>query len=271
MMRVAFVQYEMKFGDPDWNRGKGAGMISDARADLVVLPELCTSGYLFTSKQEAEALAEPIDGGPSVLLWKQLAARKNVHIVAGIAEKADGKVFNSAVLVRPSGGVDVYRKTHLFNEEKLWFSPGDTGFRVFDVGAARVGIMVCFDWFFPESCRTLALKGADVICHPANLVMPYCQDAMVTRCLENRVFAVTANRFGIERRGGKQYTFTGRSRIINAFGQVLAEGPVREESVLAAEINVADARNKKIGELNDLVNDRRPESYELGPAAATRL
>jgi len=267
-MRIGFIQYDVRFGDPDWNRGRTADMIAAAEADMIVLPELCTSGYLFTSQEEAEELAEPIPGGPTIELWVQVAQRRNVCIVAGIAEKNAGKLYNSAVLVTPSGSVESYRKTHLFHEEKLWFEPGDSGLNVFDVGETRVGIMVCFDWIFPESCRTLALKGADIICHPANLVLPYCQDAMVTRCIENRVFAVTANRTGIERRGGKHHTFTGRSRIIDPFGRILAEGADREDSTEVVEIDPADARDKSLGEYNDLLSDRRPRLYELSESAA---
>ena len=267
-MRIAFVQYDVKFGDPDWNRGKAADLLAAAWVDLAVLPELSTSGYLFTSKAEVEASAEPVEGGPTVGYWKRFAAQRNMHIVAGLAERSEGRIFNSAVLVRPDGGVDVYRKTHLFNEEKLWFTPGDTGFNVFDIGIARVGLMVCFDWFFPESCRTLALKGADIICHPANLVLPYCQDAMVTRCVENRVFAITANRYGVERRGGKHLMYTGRSRIISPTGGVLAEGAAATDSVQVAEIKPAEARNKALGPHNDLCKDRRPEMYELQAASS---
>jgi len=270
-MRIAFVQYDVRFGDRDWNRGKAADLLAAAWADLAVLPELATTGYVFTSREEAESLAEPVDGGPTVEFWKRLAARLNLHLVAGLAERADGGIYNSCILVRPNGGVDVYRKTHLFHEEKLWFTPGDTGFNVYDIGQARIGMMNCYDWIFPESCRTLALKGADIICHPANLVLPYCQDAMVTRCIENRVFAVTANRYGIERRGGKQQTFTGRSRIISPWGRVLAEAPAATESVQVVEIDPSEARNKSLGQFNDLFRDRRPEMYEIiGDAVQAR-
>ena len=266
-MRIGFIQYNVKSGDPEWNRGKTAEMLAATDADLVVLPELATSGYLFTSRQEAAGLAESLDDGPAVAAWRGIAADRNMHIVAGIAEKAGDNIYNSAVLVRPSGGIDVYRKTHLFHEEKLWFTPGDSGFNVFDVGGVRVGIMVCFDWIFPESCRTLALKGADIICHPANLVLPYCQDAMITRCLENRVFMITANRFGTERRAGKEHIFTGRSRIVGPFGQVLAEGPERGDCIEVVEIDHTEARNKALGEYNDLFKDRQIDLYELSGSA----
>jgi len=262
-MRIGFVQFDVRFGDADWNLGKTSEAIGSVEADLVVLPELCTSGYLFTSQQEAAEAAEPADNGPAVQCWRRIAASRNVHIVAGMAERAGEHIYNSAVLVRPSGEVEIYRKTHLFDREKLWFTPGDSGFNVFDIGEARVGLMICFDWIFPESCRTLALNGAEIICHPANLVMPYCQDAMVTRCIENRVFSITANRTGIERRGGLEFRFTGRSRIIGPYGDVLAEGPQRDEAVQVVEVDPSQARNKALGEHNNLFDDRRPDMYSL--------
>ena len=115
----------------------------------------------------------------------------------------------------PQGFIGCYRKTHLFFEETLFFTPGDTGFHVWDIGPAKIGIMVCFDWYYPESARTLALKGADIIRHPSNLVLPNCPDSMPVRCLENRVFAVTCNRIGNEARGGKdQLTYIGNSEVV---------------------------------------------------------
>jgi predicted amidohydrolase len=230
-------------------------------ADLWVLPELCNTGYLFCSKEEVEDLAEAVSDGPSVQAWRAMARERKVHIVAGIAECADGKVFNAAVLVRPSGAVCVYRKAHLFDEEKRWFEPGDTGFEVIDIGPARIGMMVCFDWIFPEVTRILALKGADLICHPANLVLPYCPDAMVTRCVENRVFSVTCNRIGTERRGGNTLSFIGSSQIVDSKGRILVRAERDEACVQVAVIDPTLARDKKITERNDLFEDRRVALY----------
>jgi predicted amidohydrolase len=162
----------------------------------------------------------------------------------------------------PDGFIGVYRKTHLFAEEKLWFSPGDTGFRVWQTPIGNIGIMVCFDWFFPESARTLALKGADLIAHPANLVLPYCPDAMPTRCLENRVYAVTANRTGREQRGGKErLEFIGTSEIVSPAGEVLCRAARDSEEFGSAEIDIAAARNKNLNPFNNLFEDRRKEYY----------
>ncbi|MCD6334379.1 MAG: acyltransferase [Candidatus Latescibacteria bacterium] len=260
-MRIGFVQFEPIFGEKERNIRRSIELMEGLEADLWVLPELCNTGYLFRSKEEVENLAEEIPDGPSVQAWRTAARERNVHIVAGMAERVDGKVFNVAVLVRPSGEVSVYRKTHLFDEEKRWFEPGDTGFEVIDIGPARIGMMVCFDWIFPEVARILALKGADLICHPANLVLPYCPDAMVTRCVENRVFAVTCNRIGTERRGGNTLRFIGSSQIVDPKGNVLVRSERDEESVQVVEIDLTLARDKQITERNDLFEDRRVALY----------
>jgi len=167
------------------------------------------------------------------------------------------------VIVAPSGLLGCYRKTHLFYDETLFFSPGDTGFQVWDIGSAKVGIMVCFDWLYPESARTLALKGADIICHPSNLVLPRCPEAMVTRCLENRVFSITANRIGSEERGGKKrLTYIGQSEIVGPGGAILSRAPSDQDSLRVLDIDPHQARDKALNPYNDLLRDRRTHLYE---------
>jgi predicted amidohydrolase len=182
--------------------------------------------------------------------------------VAGLAERApDGRIFNSAVAVDRDGFKGLYRKIHLFNREKEWFAPGDSGFVVLPLAGARVGLMICFDWIFPESARTLALLGAQVIAHPANLVLPFCQAAMVTRAVENRVFTITANRIGTEERGGATLTFTGGSRVVAPDGTVLADAPADSAHAAVAEIDPVRADDKRATPKNDLFEDRRVEFY----------
>lgn len=184
-------------------------------------------------------------------------------VVAGLPERDGAHCYNSAVIVAPSGFLGCYRKTHLFDEETLFFSPGDTGFQVWDVGMAKIGIMICFDWFYPESARTLALKGADIICHPSNLVLPHCPQAMVTRCLENRVFSITANRIGSEERGGrKRLTYIGQSEIVSPGGAILSRAPSEEDSLCVLDIDPHQARDKSLNPYNDLLRDRRTQFYE---------
>ena len=108
-----------------------------------------------------------------------------------------------------------------FYNEKLWFAPGNRPLEVYTIGTVTIGIMICFDWFFPEVARALAVKGADILCHPANLVLPYCPQAMITRCIENRVFAITANRIGTERRTEESLSFIGTSQILGTKGEIL--------------------------------------------------
>lgn len=178
------------------------------------------------------------------------------------------------MLIGPNGVIGTYRKTHLFFEETIWFAPGDTGFRVLGIGPERsrisLGLMVCFDWYFPESARTLALKGADILCHPSNLVMPHCPDAMITRCLENRVFSITCNRTGYEERGGKpRLTFIGQSRIVSPMGEVLVSASPTADELSIVEIDPALARDKRLNAYNDLFAARRPVMYELDAQGGT--
>jgi predicted amidohydrolase len=260
-MKIGFVQFDPAFGDVEKNLSRVASLIEGVEADLLVLPELFNTGYLFTSKQEAIDLAEEIPDGRTPKALLAMAKEKGVHLVAGMAERDDGRIHNSAVLVSPRGHVGTYRKIHLFYEEKLWFDPGDREPEVFDIGLCRVGVMVCFDWFFPETTRILALRGADVVCHSANLVLPYCQDAMITRCLENRVFAVTSNRTGSEQRGGKTLAYTGRSQIVDPRGNVLCRAERETDEVRVVDVDVTAARDKQLNEHNNLFSDRRPQFY----------
>ena len=260
-MKVGFVQFEPVFGQTGVNLATVERLLEGVDAELIVLPELFHSGYLFTSAEEVLSLAEEIPGGKTVKFLGRLASRNNVHIVAGVCEKEGNQLFNSAVLVGPEGWRGTYRKMHLYNGEKLWFQPGGEGFKVFDIGSCRVGLMICFDWFFPESARLLALQGAQIICHSANLVLPFCQAGMVTRCLENRVYAITANRTGREKRGEQDLSFTGKSQITGPQGQILCQAGGATEEVGIVDIDIQAADDKNINSYNNLFKDRRVASY----------
>ena len=131
-----------------------------------------------------------------------------------------------------------------------------------DIGTARLGMMICYDWIYPESARSLAMSGADIICHPSNLVLPYCPDAMITRSIENRIFTATANRTGKEARGGKTtLDFIGKSQITNPEGDRLVQFGTDEEGIKVTEIDVKLARNNRVTPVNHLWEDRRPELY----------
>ena len=265
MMKVGLYQFAPVFGDVQANLDSVASQIESIKCDLLVLPELAMTGYQFVSKDEVMSLAEPVPDGPTTQRLAGLARSRNMYIVAGLPERQESLVYNSSVLVGPQGFLGVYRKAHLFFEETLFFSPGDTGFPVWDIGLARIGILICFDWYYPESARTLALKGADILCHPSNLVLPHCPDAMVTRCLENRVFAITANRIGQEERGGKPpLRFIGHSEIVTPGGEILHRASSEQPELVLSDIDVQEARRKSLNPYNDLWKDRTPHLYDLG-------
>ena len=261
-MLVGFFQFNPIFGDVTRNLDMVVSRLMHARCDLLVLPELFASGYQFASKHEVESLAEEVPGGQTTERLMEVARLCNMHIIAGLPERAGVGFYNSAIVVGPAGFLGLYRKTHLFYEETLWFSPGDTGFQVWDIGHATIGVMICFDWYYPEAARTLALKGADILCHPSNLVLPHCPDAMVTRCLENRVFGVTANRVGSEqRRGRDRLTYIGTSEIISPRGHILHRSAADQEDLVILEIDPIESRNKSLNTYNDLFKDRRAHLY----------
>jgi len=229
--------------------------------DLAVLPELITTGYQFRDRAELEKLAETIPG-PTTEAFQELSGRMDLHVVVGLAERNGDKVYNSAALIGGDGVVGIYRKVHLFAEERTLFDAGNEAWPVFRIGDVAVGLMICFDWIYPEAARTLALEGARIIVLPANLVLPFCQEAMVTRSIENRVFSVVANRAGSDSREGlAPVAFTGRSRIIGPDGEVLVDLDSSEEAVRVVKIDPELAASKRVASGNELFKERRPDLY----------
>lgn len=254
--RLGFVQFAPRIGDVAGNLATIERLLRRrSRADLWVLPELATSGYVFRTRAEARAAA--VDPIPRL---KALADRHRAALLVGFPERVGGRLYNSAALVVPKGRARIYRKTHLFLNEKDIFAPGNLGLPIFRVRGVRIGVMICFDWFFPEVCRTLALKGAEIVCVPSNLVLKgYATRGVVVHAMTNRVFMALVNRTGRER----GISFYGQSMIISPDGKVLAKAARRNESVKVVTINPRDARDKRITPRNDLFRDRRPELYAV--------
>jgi predicted amidohydrolase len=259
-MKIGYIQTSPLFGDKDANLSQADELMKGIRADLLVLPELFSTGYAFQSKEELSDLAEETNG-PTCRFLMQRSLDTGAVIVAGFAEKDGGSFYNSSVMVFAGKVTGVYRKLHLFNREKLFFTPGNYPLKVFEINGARIGMMICFDWIFPEACRVLALEGAQVIAHPANLVLPWCQQAMTVRCLENRVFAVTANRTGAEKRGADDLVFTGASQVTSCDGTILSSASADSACTGLVETDPALAGRKLVNDFNDVIADRRPEFY----------
>ncbi len=271
---VAVCQYEPRVGELERNRELGSTWIeraADAGARLVVLPELASSGYTFQSSEEAAACAEATAGGPLLSAWIERCRRHSVYVVAGFAERAADRLYNSALLLGPEGVLGVYRKTHLFFDEKTYFQPGNLGLPVFQLPFGRVGILICYDIWFPEAARALALQGADLICVPTNWVANFRRAAVDERgwtmgdyaCVglatQNQVFVAAADRVGQER----SVQFVGCSCIVGPDGWMIA-GPASPDAdeLLLAEVDLARVeRSRQRTPRNHTFGDRRPELY----------
>ena len=270
-IEIACVQMEPVVGEKEANLAKSLGMIEEASghgARLIVLPELCNSGYVFESREEAFELAESVPDGPAARAWIDVAARRDLHIVAGISERVGDVLYNSSVVVGPQGHIGTFRKVHLWNEENLYFEPGDVGYPVFKTPLGRIGTFICYDCWFPESFRLCALQGADIVCVPTNWVPIPGQDpnreAMANiLCMaaahSNSVFVAAADRVGTERGP----PFIGPSLIVSYTGWPVG-GPARydREEIVYAQANLADARRKRNwNEYNQVLRDRRGDVY----------
>jgi 5-aminopentanamidase len=275
--KIAVAQLAIAVAEPDANRKAAADAVAEAAAagaKLVVLPELCDSGYVFAPEDpvaEARGLAAPAEGNPTLRQWRELAAEHDLVIVGGFCELGDdGLLYNSAALVDATGTRAVYRKAHLWDSEKLVFTPGDGPPPVIDTEVGRVGVMVCYDLEFPEWTRLAALDGADVIAAPVNwpgYSWPAGeQPAEVVKAqataAANRVFVAVADRCGTER----GVSWVSGSLIASPDGYMLA-GPVLADraALLTADCDLPRARNKRVSERNDLLADRRPELYAWAP------
>lgn len=279
-LRVACIQMEPQVGRKQANLDRSLALIAKAAAQgaqLVVLPELCNSGYVFASRTEAFELAEEVPGGPSSLAWGAAAREHGMFIVAGITERAGDKLFNSAAIIGPDGPVGTYRKNHLWGAENLFFEPGDLGVPVFNIGAGRIACAICYDIWFPEIFRLAALQGADLLCVPTNWVpmpeqpagLPVMANIVaMSGAHSNSMFVAAADRIGVER----GQPFLGNSLIVSHTGWPLA-GPASAdgEELLIADLNLANARRKRsLNEFNQLLRDRRTDVYDEMLGAGVR-
>lgn len=258
-LKVGCLQFSPQLGDLSANINAISALIPSAnQADLLVLPELCNSGYNFVGIDQAMATSEPVFESRFINFLIETCSTRQMYIVSGFNERDGADLYNSAVLVGPEGYLGKYQKLHLFNTEKLFFKSGAAEPSIFDLGKIKIGIQICFDWMYPETWRILSLKGADLICHPSNLVLPgLAQKAVPVHAMINRVFTITANRTGTE----SNLTFTGLSTIANPKGEILAQGSPSEDEVLLVEINPGDARDKWVTKRNNIFEDRLPEHY----------
>lgn len=272
-LHIACIQMEPVFGESEHNRAHLSAMIEKAAAagaKLIIAPELCISGYVFRSRDEARMLAEPASDGATAKEWEKLARKHDAWIVGGICEREGTRLYNSAIVVGPDGYQGVYRKVHLWGDESLYFERGDKGFPVFDTKFGRLGVLICYDQWFPEAYRSCALNGADIVCVPTAWVPIPGQDpnreamaniVAMAAAHSNSVFVACADRIGTER----GQPFIGQSLIVSYTGWP-AGGPASadKEEIVFATVNVSDARRKRRwNDFNDIIRDRRVDTYQL--------
>lgn len=279
LVRVATVQFEPIIADKEHNLKRSEELIREAAqngAKLVILPELCNTGYVLNSRAEAFALSEPVPGGPTSDLWGGLAKELNLFIAAGITEREGVKLFNSEALYGPSGHIGTFRKLHLWYEEKLFFEPGDKGMPVFHTEIGRIAMCICYDMWFPEVFRLAAVQGADIVAVATNWVpipgqregeKPMAINLAMANAHCNGIFIACADRIGVER----GQPFVGSSVIVNPAGWPIAgPAPMESEAILYADCNLVEARRAKSwSDLNVVLRDRRTDLYDtmLGTGA----
>lgn len=265
---VAAVQMEPKLGAVKENLTTVLHWAEEGAkygAHLIVFPECSLTGYCFESREEAMAIAEPVDGESTQLLIRWCTSY-NRCLVIGTLEREGERLYNVALLIGPRGVDGVYRKVHLpYLGVDRFVDHGNRPFQVYQTPVGRVGLHICYDSVFPEAARVMALNGAEILCLPTNWpegAKPVAELVPRVRALENRVYFIAANRVGEE--GG--FRFIGMSQIVNPSGAWEAFEPEPKETLLVAEIDLSEARRKRIvfepGRYEvDRIGDRRPEFY----------
>lgn len=269
-IRVACAQTDPVLGDISASTAASVDAVRSAAAagaDVVVLPECASSGWAFADMAESRAASQRLDG-ETIRAWQSEARAHDLWVCGGITELGDDeRIYNSAVLVSPDGVESVYRKVHLWNTENDAFVPGDRGFPVVETPFGRVGMLICYDAWIPESFRSIALQGADLVLAPSDWVPnphqpehlpPSAHIVTMAGAQANQVYVASASRVGVER--GQR--FIGASIIVDPFGWPLSRPGSDAEDLIWADIDPIGSRD---GRRNDPFNrplgDRRPDAY----------
>ncbi len=269
-MVIACAQTNPRFREIDYNLERMRQIVERTDADLIIFPELALTGYFFRNKEEALPYSRRLDS-ELVEVLTHLAAFSQKAIILGFLEQDGEHLYNSSLAIGANGAiVGHYRKVHRFHLEKSVFTSGNLGFPVFDVPlragkSVRLGMMICYDWRFPEAARSLALKGAEVIAIPSNIVTTtgMLHRTLATRAFENKVIVAFADRIGTEHSGADKLIFRGESAIFNYTGESIAQAGGLFEEVAIGFVAPERTRNKSFSPLNDIFADRMPDQYQL--------
>ena len=272
-VQVACCQIEPRVGFKDENVEKTLRFIEKAiklGAEVVALPELANTGYVFKTRREVYGLSEQVPRGPTTKAWEKVAMENGIFIAAGIAEREGSNLYNTGVLLGPDGYLGKYRKLHLYYNEKLFFEPGDIGLPVFNTQIGRLAMMICYDMWFPEVSRIYAVQGTDLLLNITNWVAARepkfeKEKVIIAICMAqsnmNSIFMAAADRVGIER----GQAFLGNS-VITAPSGVPIAGPAskEKEEIIIGDCNLSEARKaKRRTRLNFTMLDRRTDLYDV--------
>jgi N-carbamoylputrescine amidase len=277
-MKLAVVQMSMT-DQLEANLEKAMQMVRDAAArgaNLVLLPELFENLYWCqVQREEYFGLANPLEQHPFLPRFQDLARELKVVLPVSFFERAGHAYFNSLAMIDSSGELlGVYRKSHIPDgpgyTEKYYFNPGDTGFRAFDTQAGNIGAGICWDQWYPESARAMALQGAEILLYPTAIgsepaeagsvdTKAMWQRAMIGHAVSNCMYLGAANRIGTESVEGFTQTYYGSSFIADYTGEKIAEASTNEETVLVADLDLEKARIFRAS--MGFFRDRRPELY----------
>ncbi|MGC9206714.1 N-carbamoylputrescine amidase [Acidithiobacillus sp.] len=277
-MQVKVAAIQMAVGDNEAeNIDKALQQVhcaADAGANIILLQELFSTPY-FCKDQNPDflALAQPRSSHPALLALQKLAKDRHLVLPVSFFERANNAFFNSLVVFDADGkDLGLYRKAHIPDgpgyQEKFYFSPGDTGFKVFDTQYGRIGVAICWDQWFPEAARVMALQGAEILFYPTAIGSEprapeinsrgHWTRVMQGHAAANLVPVVAANRVGYEIGAESSITFYGGSFISDPTGALLAQAD-QEECILYADLDLSKlaAQRAEWG----LFRDRRPELY----------
>ncbi len=261
-MKIALISARPKLADKESNLKTMENYIKKTKADFYVFGELFLSGY--NCKDELRDLAETING-PSIERIKKIAREKKCYIVFGMPledENIKGLIYNAAILIHPDGKVDNYNKWFLVTfgpfEEKIFFDEGEE-LNVFETKYGKIGLPICYDLFFPEISKSLALQGADILIYISaspSTTRKYFEAMLPARALENTTFVVYVNLVGTQ----EDLMLWGGSQIYDPLGNLLVKAPYFKESIVTYDIDLKQIKNARAN--RPVIRDIRPEIYQ---------
>ena len=243
-MRIGFIQYDVSHNVHE-NIAKVSNLIQNNYADIFLLPELCDLGYLHNSREELFQKSSPLNENKMICFLKKLSVERHCAFIAGVAEKDDYHIYNSAVLLKNGEIIGTYRKIHLSDFEKAFFTPGISN-TVFTMDNVKIGVQICFDLWFPEMSREQIRQGSNLLCAIGNFGNETTYHISKIRAIENLTPLILCNRVGNEKNIQIDAYFLGRSSIIESNGIELVDSQDDIETCKVCDITLSNSKGNVI-------------------------